>query len=117
MQLKEDWLESSDGTNIYIKQWLPDKQAIGILQIAHGMVEHIERYHDLASYCTSLGFIVIGSDHRGHGKTGDKGIQGYFTEENGFQRVVTDLYEIMQFGKKPFHTSHTTFLGIVWAPS
>ncbi|WP_254846715.1 alpha/beta fold hydrolase [Oceanobacillus sojae] len=111
MQMNEDWLEASDGTSIYIKQWLPDKQAVGILQLAHGMVEHIERYHDFASYCTSLGFIVIGSDHRGHGKTGDKGIQGYFTEENGFQRVVTDLYEIMQFGKKAFPYLPYYFLG------
>ncbi|MFD1067748.1 alpha/beta fold hydrolase [Oceanobacillus locisalsi] len=102
MEIKNDWLEVSDGASIFIKQWLPDNKPIGILQIAHGMVEHIERYHDFASYCTSLGFIVIGNDHRGHGRTGDAEIQGYFTEENGFQRVVTDLYEIMQYGKKAF---------------
>ncbi|GIO24678.1 alpha/beta fold hydrolase [Oceanobacillus sp. J11TS1] len=102
MHIKQHWLDVSDGASIYLKQWLPENEAIGVLQIAHGMVEHIERYHDFASYCTSLGFVVIGCDHRGHGKTGDTGIQGYFTEKNGFRRVVTDLYEIMQFGKDAF---------------
>ncbi|MEK4305899.1 alpha/beta fold hydrolase [Oceanobacillus sp. M60] len=111
MEMKTDWLTVSDGTRIYIKQWLPERRPVGILQIAHGMVEHIERYHDFASCCTSLGYIVIGNDHRGHGKTGDLGIQGYFTEKNGFQRVVTDLYEIMQYGKKAFPHLPYYFLG------
>ncbi|WP_227994845.1 alpha/beta fold hydrolase [Oceanobacillus sp. CFH 90083] len=111
MQTENHWLDVSDETSIYIKQWLPDTKAIGILQIAHGMVEHIERYQDFASYCTSLGFIVIGNDHRGHGKTGEMGMRGYFTEENGFQRVVTDLYEIMLYGKKTFPNLPYYFLG------
>lgn len=102
MKIKESWLEVSDRSRIYTKHWLPEEEPIGILQIAHGMVEHIERYHEFASYCSSLGFIVIGSDHRGHGKTGDAGVRGYFTAENGFQRAVTDLYEIMQSAKKQY---------------
>src|SRR5699024_7997662 len=49
------------------------------------------------------GFHVYGSDHRGHGKTGDKqGLLGYFTDNDGFSKVVDDLYEITKRIKKQY---------------
>lgn len=47
----------------------PSAQPLGIIQILHGMAEHIERYRDFADYCTKRGFIVCGHDHIGHGKS------------------------------------------------
>lgn len=35
----------------------------GIIQVAHGMAEHIERYGDFARFLASKGFIVGGYDH------------------------------------------------------
>ncbi len=58
------------------------KQPKVILQIAHGMVEHFQRYHDFAQYLVEQDIFVYGNDHRGHGKTGQKqGIMGYFSEQ------------------------------------
>ena len=33
------------------------------------MVEYIERYEAFASYLTDRGFVVVGHDHLGHGKS------------------------------------------------
>jgi alpha-beta hydrolase superfamily lysophospholipase len=41
----------------------------GIVQIAHGMAEHSERYRDFACFLAEHGFIVCINDHLGHGKS------------------------------------------------
>ena len=88
------WLESNDGVELYVEKWHDsDKQPKAIIQIAHGMVEHIQRYHDFARYLLKHNIFVYGNDHRGHGKTGQKqGLMGYFSETDGFDRVTDDLY-------------------------
>ena len=47
--------------------WTPDEKAVGVVQIVHGMTEHMERYADLAEVLTLNGFVVAGFDLRGHG--------------------------------------------------
>jgi len=72
--------------SIFVYNWLPDKKnkAKAIVQIAHGMQEHAERYKDFAEHLTDNGFIVYANDHRGHGKTaGAIKNLGYFADENG----------------------------------
>jgi alpha-beta hydrolase superfamily lysophospholipase len=41
----------------------------GVVQIAHGLGEHIGRYAELADWLTRAGLVVFGNDHRGHGRT------------------------------------------------
>ena len=52
---------------LFIRRWMPKGKPVGILQIIHGMGEHSERYHDLAEFLNSAGYIVVAGDHRGHG--------------------------------------------------
>ena len=40
-----------------------------VLQIVHGMVEHIERYDEFARFSNNAGYLVVGHDHVGHGET------------------------------------------------
>lgn len=40
-----------------------------VLQIVHGMVEHIERYDEFARFANNAGYLVVGHDHVGHGET------------------------------------------------
>ena len=48
--------------------WLPDGEVKSILQITHGMTEHMGRYEKFAEYLLPLGIAVAGFDLRGHGK-------------------------------------------------
>lgn len=93
------WLTMSDGEEVFFKKWYDeDAKPKAILQLAHGMAEHINRYHEFASFLVSKGVFVYGNDHRGHGQTGEKsGLFGFFAEEDGFERVVEDLKEINDF--------------------
>ena len=62
---------SSDGhTRLHGAQWAPaDREPIAVLQIAHGVAEHILRYDGFARYLNEQGILVAGHDHLGHGKS------------------------------------------------
>lgn len=62
-------LTSSDGTQVAVRTWLPDGPPRGVVQLTHGMGEHVLRYAPLAGDLTAAGWAVVGQDHRGHGAT------------------------------------------------
>lgn len=54
----------------------------GVVQIAHGLAEHSERYARVAHAFTDAGYVVVAMDHRGHGRSinavpGDFGAAGW----------------------------------------
>ena len=66
-------------TSIASIAWRPDGPCKAVLQIAHGMQEHISRYGEFAEYLAERGFLVVGNDHLGHGKSVDSADDlGYF---------------------------------------
>lgn len=48
--------------------WQPEQETKAVLQIAHGMTEHMGRYESLAAALCGHGIAVAGFDLRGHGK-------------------------------------------------
>ena len=61
--------ESGDGLAIACVKWGNSRDVRGVVQIAHGLGEHIGRYTKLAETLTQAEFVVYGNDHRGHGLT------------------------------------------------
>ncbi len=60
--------EKSLGTMARVIMWEAD-HPVGIIQIVHGMIEYTELYEQFARFANRAGYIVIGNDHVGHGKT------------------------------------------------
>ena len=88
---------SSDGkTSLHAMEWLPEgRDVIGVLQIAHGVAEHIARYDGFARFLNEQGLAVVGHDHLGHGRSiapGDTPV--YFGHGNTWDTVVDDLYAL-----------------------
>ena len=48
--------------------WMPDGKVKAVLQITHGMTEHMGRYEAFAEYLCPMGIAVAGFDLRGHGR-------------------------------------------------
>ena len=68
---------SCDGMHqIHARLWLPQQPPRGVVQIVHGVAEHMGRYEDTARYLTEHGFAVCGEDHLGHGLTAEGGTFG-----------------------------------------
>ena len=92
---KEFYFESKDGiTQIHAIEWIPEGEVKAILQICHGMVEHIERYHDFAEFLSQNGVYVVGHSHLGHGKsvTGEEKL-GFFAEDGNIS-VIADIHKL-----------------------
>src|SRR3954464_3339345 len=56
-----------DGTPLATYRWEPAGPARGVVQIVHGLGEHVRRYDHLANTLAGAGFLVQGHDTRGHG--------------------------------------------------
>ena len=46
MNVQESFVTALDGSEIYLRKWLPEGKPKGIIQIAHGMTEHAGVYTD-----------------------------------------------------------------------
>lgn len=106
--LDEFYFDSCSCKNqIYVRQWIPDGEIAGIVQLCHGIGEYIERYDDLAQYLAERGYVVAGEDHLGHGRSAaDHSELGYVGETEGWDLMVGDmrkLYERLRgmYGGKP----------------
>ena len=93
---KEFYFLSRDGmTQIHVVEWIPEGEVKAVLQVAHGMVEHIERYDSFAAYLSEHGIYVVGNSHLGHGKSlisSEK--MGYFAAPNGNECVIGDIHQL-----------------------
>ena len=93
---KEFYFPSKDGImQIHALEWIPEGAPKAVLQIVHGMVEHIERYDAFASYLAANGIYVTGHSHLGHGKSMiSKEKMGYFATPNGNECVLGDIHSL-----------------------
>ncbi len=67
----------------------------GIVQISHGMCEYFSRYTVFAKYLCSLGFIVCGNDHIGHGASAPRTNElGFFAVRDGWDFLVQDMQKL-----------------------
>lgn len=72
-----------------------------MVQIVHGISEHVERYDDFACFLTAHGFLVVAEDHMGHGQSvNGEGIQGYF--HGGWFAAVEDTYRLLKDTRAEF---------------
>ena len=98
MKKKEaEFLSSNRKTKIHVISWIPEETPKGILQIAHGMVEYIERYDDFARFMAENGYLVTGNDHLGHGASVTKDEDhGYFGHPDGNRHVIDDMHHLRE---------------------
>lgn len=78
--------------DIHAVVYKPQGQVRLVVQIAHGMAEHIERYDAFAAFLAEQGIACALNDHAGHGKSiQDKANTGYFAPQDGWGAVLSDM--------------------------
>lgn len=91
----EYYYDSCGAGSIRACVWQPEEQPRAVVQLVHGIAEHVERYDDYASWLNEQGILVVAQDHMGHGKSiGKEGIQGYF--HGGWFAAVDDTYSLLK---------------------
>lgn len=90
-------------TEIRCRRCDSDTQPRGVVQIAHGIAEHIERYDDFARFLAENGFVVFGNDHLGHGKSVNSVDElGFFAENGGWEIAVGDMHTLHETAAAEF---------------
>lgn len=104
MTKREFTYPSTDGrTKIHAIEWIPDGEVKAVLQMCHGMVEYIDRYHDFATYLADRGIYVVGHDHLGHGQSVcSAGEYGYFPQPDGNKLVIGDIHKLRMMTKEKY---------------
>ena len=104
---------SSTGKNtIHARCCLPDGEIRGVVQIAHGIAEYIDRYDPFMSFLAEHGFVAVGNDHLGHGKSiTAPEEQGIFAENDGWLRVLDDMAKLHEITKAKYPGVPYIFFG------
>lgn len=105
-------IKDVDGVEIHVYKWKTEGTPKAVVQIAHGMGEHSERYEYFAQKLIENGYAVYINDHRGHGKTvRNKEDLGYVGDTDGFNWMIKDMYEVTLIAKKDYKDVPIFLLG------
>jgi len=87
-------LTSSDGLCIACARWDSRGPARAVVQIAHGMGEHMGRYADTVDALVAAGLTVYANDHRGHGLSAHSQLGELGS--GGFELLVQDMAQLSE---------------------
>lgn len=112
-EFKDFYYSSSSGKNtIRARVCVPDGEPKAVVQIAHGIAEHIERYDAFMRFLAENGFVAVGNDHLGHGKSAATLEEiGIFDEHAGWDCVVHDMDRLRAMMKKDYPDLPYLFFG------
>lgn len=105
---------SRDGKHtIYAEIYTPRiRSAKGIIQLAHGMIDYVGRYTELADYLTGEGYIFAGNHHLGHGRSAGRDDDfGIFAEDGGIDCVIGDMHTMNKYLRETFPTLPLIVMG------
>ena len=97
-------LDSCEGrTSLYVRIWEPEGPPRAVLQLAHGMVEFIDRYDRFARFLAGQGILVAGNDHLGHGASVvTKEDWGFFADKGGNRCLLEDMRSLQDLLRQSY---------------
>lgn len=90
---RDFYFNSSTGVNrIHARMCMPEGEPRAVVQIVHGIAEYIDRYDDFMAFLAENGFVVVGDDHIGHGKSFSREEDmGFTSDKNGWWYMTDDV--------------------------
>lgn len=82
---------SNGGGVIHAYRWAPAGKPVAVMQLVHGIAEHMLCYDGFARRLNDRGVLVVAEDHMGHGKSG--GERMYFS---AWTEAVDDTYALLR---------------------
>lgn len=90
----------------------PIKKPVAVIQIVHGMCEHIGRYEEFAHHMAKYGIAVCGHDCLGHGNTAKSEEElGFFAHKGGVDLLLRDIEKMRNIAEKEFSGLPLILLG------
>ena len=104
---------SSDGkSTIRARFWMPDDAVPrAVVQVVHGMSEHIRRYDEFARFLVGRGYAVCGDDHIGHGASTTAEKRGCMPAKGGNEALIADEHTLRGIAARKFPDTPHVFFG------
>lgn len=98
------YFPSKDGkTRIRAREWYGDGEPKAVVELIHGIAEHIDRYDAFASFLAEQGYYVVGHDILGHGKSvAGEAEKGSFDVVGGWFTNVADLRFLFELTREKY---------------
>ena len=102
IKIEGTFLSADHKTEVHYERYIPEGNPIAILQISHGMCEHMGRYETegFVEALTEQGIVVCGNDHLGHGRTASTESELGFFED--YRYLVEDLHTLNGILRKTY---------------
>ncbi len=87
----EESIDGFDKKLLHLKTWIPKCRPRAVILLIHSVSDHINRYKYLADYFSENGFVVMGIDMHGCGKSeGKKGMAK-------FKHMLCDVKQLIEY--------------------
>ena len=93
---ESNW-QSKDGLSFYVQGWEPEQKPKAVVALIHGLGEHTGRYDHVGEAFNNAGYVLIGFDLRGHGKSG--GARGHVPS---YKAMMDDIADFMALVEKRY---------------
>lgn len=100
------YIDSADAGQVtHVVIYRPEGEPRAVLQMVHGMIEHIGRYDAFGQWLAARGIAVVGHDHPGHGLSAfdaEKGTLrpgaqfGHYADAHGTDVVLENMWRVTQ---------------------
>lgn len=85
-----DWTDHQ-GLKFYARGWEPDTSPKALVALVHGHGEHIGRFAHVAEAFARAGYVLMGVDLRGHGRS--EGVRGHTPSIEAYMQDIDLLLE------------------------
>lgn len=93
---------SYDDLDISVLAVEPETRPLAVLQLAHGMRGHKERFIPFMEYMASRGVICVANDHRGHGASVHSREDMGYMYEGGWRALVDDMKTVSDWAMEKY---------------
>lgn len=115
------YLDSADAGQVtHVVVYRPDAAPRAVLQMVHGMIEHIGRYDAFARWLCARGFAVVGHDHPGHGLSAydaereclrEGALFGHYADRCGTDVVLRNMWSVSQLALREWPDAPLFIMG------
>ena len=104
MEIRETTIPSADGEHqLFCRVFVPEGEIKGLLQVVHGMTDHICRYERFMREMAEQGLVCFGIDNLGHGRTAEA--DNSFGYIGKWEWMVDDVRSTVKMMKEQYGAS------------
>lgn len=97
---RREYIKDSFGHDLSVYIWDEVENPKGVVQIVHGIAEHMGRYDDFGNFLNENGYLAYGNDHRGHGYTSIDNLGSVLGDGDPMEVLLNGISKVREYISK-----------------